>query len=74
MGIFTIKVPLFDHMIQGFCFCYFPNIKSKWNKFNWELLDNSNYDNFQGGDDFSHVYVIMHKYFGKNLELHKIST
>jgi hypothetical protein len=29
-------------------------------------LDNSNYDNFHGGGDFSHAYEIMHKYFGKN--------
>jgi len=64
-GIFTIKVPFFDHMIQGFCFCYLPNIECKWNKFKWEILDNSNYDNFHGGGDFSHAYVIMHKYFGK---------
>ncbi len=28
-------------------------------------MDNSNYDNFHGGGDFSHAYVIMHKYFGK---------
>jgi hypothetical protein len=31
----------------------------------WEILDSSNYDNFHGGGDFSHAYVIMHKYFGK---------
>jgi hypothetical protein len=34
-------------------------------------LDNSNYDNFHGGGDFSHAYVIIHKYFGiktKNVE------
>jgi len=30
-------------------------------------LDNSNYDNFHGGGDFSHAYVIMHKYLGKKL-------
>ncbi len=28
-------------------------------------MDNSNYDNFHGGGDFSHAYVIMHKYFRK---------
>jgi len=28
-------------------------------------LNNSNYDHFHGGGDFSHAYVIMHKYFGK---------
>jgi len=27
------------------------------------MLDNSNYDSFHGGGGFSHVYVIMHKYF-----------
>jgi hypothetical protein len=30
---------------------------------------NLNYDNFHGGGDFSHVYAIMHKYFGKNLKI-----
>ncbi len=30
------------------------------------ILDNSTYDNFHGSGDFSHAYVIMHKYFGKN--------
>jgi hypothetical protein len=49
---------------QGLCFCYLPNIKSKWDKFKWEIVNNSNYDNFHNGGDFSHVYVIMHKYFG----------
>jgi hypothetical protein len=34
----------------------------------------SNYDNFHGGGDFSHAYVIMHKYFGKKLEMQKINT
>jgi hypothetical protein len=29
----TIGAPFFDHMIQGLCICYLPNIKSKWNKF-----------------------------------------
>jgi len=29
------------------------------------INDNSNYDHFHGGGDFSHMYVIMHKYFGK---------
>jgi hypothetical protein len=37
----------------------------KWNKFKWEILDNSNYDHFHGGGDFSRAYVIMHKYFGR---------
>ncbi len=26
-------------------------------------MDIPNYDNFHGGGGFSHVYVIMHKYF-----------
>jgi len=65
MGIFTIEVPFFDHGTQGLFFYYLPNIEAKWNKFNWKILDDSNYDNFHGGGDFSHVYVIMHKYFGK---------
>jgi hypothetical protein len=68
-GIFTIRVPLFGHKTQGLCFCYLPNIKSKWNKFKQEILDNSNYHSFHGGGDFSHAYVIMHKYFGKKPEL-----
>jgi hypothetical protein len=60
-SIFTIKVPFFDHKIQGFCFCYLPNTESKSNKFKQKIFNNSNYDNFHGGGDFSHVYVIMHK-------------
>jgi len=55
MGIFIIKVPLFDHKTQGIFFGYFPNIKSKWNKFKWKILDNPNYDDFDGGGDFSHA-------------------
>jgi len=74
MGIFTIRVPFFGHKTQGFCFCYFPNIKSTWNKCKWKILDNSNYDNFHSGGDFSHGYVIMHKYFGKKPKMQKIST
>jgi hypothetical protein len=65
MGIFIIKVPLLCHKTQGFWFCYLPNTKFKWNKFKWEILDNSNYDHFHGGGGFSHAYVIMHKYFVK---------
>jgi hypothetical protein len=56
-------------MIQGFCFCYFPNIKSICNKFKWKILDNSNYDNLHGDSDFSYAYVIMYKYFGEKLEM-----
>jgi hypothetical protein len=37
------------------------------------ILDNSNYDNFHGGGDFSHVYLIMHTYFGKKLEMQKMN-
>ncbi len=51
-----------------------PNIKSKWNKFKWKILDNSNYDNLHGGGDSSHANVIMHKYFGKKLEMQKMNT
>jgi hypothetical protein len=69
LGIFAIKVPFFCHMIQGLCFYYLPNTKSKWNKFKWKILDNSNYDHFHGGGGFSHAYVIMHKYFVKELEM-----
>jgi hypothetical protein len=32
-------------------------------------IGNSNYDNLHGGGDFSHAYVVMHKYFGKQLEM-----
>jgi hypothetical protein len=28
-------------------------------------LGDSNYDDLHGGGDFSHAYIIMHKYFGK---------
>ncbi len=49
-------------------------MESKWNKFKWKILDNSNYDNLDGDGDFSHAYVIMHKYFGKRLKMQKIST
>jgi hypothetical protein len=40
----------------------------------WKILDNSNYDHFYGGDDFSHAYVIMHKYFGEKPKMQKMST
>jgi len=66
-----IKVLLFEHKTQGFYFCYLPNIKSTWNKFKWKILDNSNYDNLHCGCDFSYGYVIMHKYFGRKLEMQK---
>jgi hypothetical protein len=59
---------------QGLCLYYLPNIGSKWNKFKWEILNNSNYDHFHGGRDFSHAYVIMHKYFGKKPKMQKMST
>jgi hypothetical protein len=70
LGVFTMRVPFFDHRTQGLCFCYLPNIEL--NKTKWDVLDNSNYDNFHGGGDFSHVYVIMHKYFDKKPEMQKI--
>ncbi len=38
------------------------------------ILDNSKYDNLHGGGIFLHAYVIMHKYFGKELEMQKMST
>jgi hypothetical protein len=74
LGIFIIRVSLFDHKTQGLCFCYLSNIESKWNKFKGEIFDNSNYDNFHGGHDFSHAYVIMHKYFGKKPRMQKMNT
>ncbi len=35
------------------------------------MLNNSNYDNFHGGGEFSHAYVIMYKYFGKKPKMQK---
>jgi len=64
---------LFQHKTQ-LCFCNLPNIKSKWDKFKWKILDNSNYDNFHDGGDFSHAYVIMHKYFDKKQKMQKMKT
>jgi hypothetical protein len=56
MGISTIKVHhFFATRLKDFVFCYLPNTKSKWNKFKWEILDNSNYDNFHGGGGFSYL-------------------
>jgi len=60
-------------MTQGIVFCYLPNIKSTWNTFKWKTFDNSYYDNLHGGGDFSRAYVIMHKYFGKQLEMQKMN-
>ncbi len=37
-------------------------------------MDNSNFDNFHGGGNFSHVYVIMYKYFGKKPKMQKMNT
>jgi hypothetical protein len=38
-------------------------------------LDNSNYDSFDGGGGFSHVYVNMHEYFvKKQKKMQKINT
>jgi hypothetical protein len=59
-------------MTQGLCFCYFQNKKSKWNKFKWEILDNSYYDDFHNGGGFSYAYVIMHKYFVKKSKMQKM--
>jgi hypothetical protein len=47
-----VRVSLFGHMTQGVCFWSLPNIKSTWNPFKCENLDNSNYDNSYGGGDF----------------------
>jgi hypothetical protein len=38
-----------------------------------KILDNSNYDNLDGGGDFSHAYIIMHKYFGKKPKMQRIN-
>jgi hypothetical protein len=64
-----VRVPLFGHMTQELCFCYLPNIKSTWNNFKCKILDISNYVNFRGDGDFSHVYVIMHQNFGKKSKM-----
>jgi hypothetical protein len=69
--VWSWLVPLFGYKIQELSFCYLPNIKSTSNKFKWKILDNSNYDNFHGGGDFSHAYVIMHKYSSKKLKMQK---
>jgi hypothetical protein len=37
----------------------------------WEILDNLNFDHFHGGGGFSHLYVIMHKYFVKKPYMQK---
>jgi hypothetical protein len=37
-------------------------------------LDDLDYDNLHGGGGFSHVYVIMHKYFGKTPKMVKMNT
>jgi hypothetical protein len=42
--------------------------------YEWKILNNSNYDNFHGGGDFSHAYVIIHTCFGKKLKMQKMST
>ncbi len=61
----------FGHRTQRFCFCYFSNIKSKWKILTMEnklmvINDDSNYDHFHGGDDFSHMYIIMHNILVQN--------
>jgi hypothetical protein len=50
---------------------YLPNIKFTWNKFKWKILNNLNYDNLCGDGDFSHAYVIMHRYFGEKPKIKK---
>jgi len=37
-------------------------------------LNNSSYDQFHGGGDFSYACVIMKKYFDKKSEMQKINT
>jgi hypothetical protein len=56
-GIFTIKVPFFEHKTQKLCFYYLPNIKFTWNKFKWKVLDNSNYDNLHGDMAIFHMHM-----------------
>ncbi len=68
------KYPFLDIQLKDIIFIIFHGIKSTWNKFNWIILDNSNYGNLHGGGDFSHAYFIMHKYFGEKLEVQKMST
>jgi hypothetical protein len=53
---------------QGLCLYYLANIESKWNEFKWEILNNSNYDNFHGGGDFSHAYI------GKKQKMQRMNT
>jgi hypothetical protein len=74
MGIFMVRVLLFGHMTLRLCYCYLPNVESTWNTFKWKILDNSNYNDLYGGGDFSHVYVMMHKYFGKKPKIQKMNT
>jgi hypothetical protein len=69
-----VGVLLFGHKTQRLCFCYLPNTKSTWNKFKFKILDNSNYINFHGGDDFSHAYVNASIIFGKKLEMQNMNT
>jgi hypothetical protein len=52
---------MFGNKIQGLQFCHLPNINSTWNQFTSKNMNNS----YGGTGDFSHVYVIMHQYFGK---------
>jgi len=67
-------VTIFGQRIQGLCFCYLLNTKFTWNKFKCKILNNLNHTNFHGGGDFSHMYVIMHQYFVKKLEMQKLNT
>jgi hypothetical protein len=65
-SIFTIKVPLFWHMTQRLGFCYFPNIKSLWNKFKWKYWIIQIMIICMVVVIF-HVHIIMYKYFCKKL-------
>jgi hypothetical protein len=60
---------MFGNKIQGLHFCHLPNINSTWNQFTSKNMNNS----YGGIGDFSHVYVIMHQYFGKKNKMQKIN-
>ncbi len=38
------------------------------NKFEWEELNHPSSDNSCCGGDFSHVYIIVHQYFGLQIK------
>ncbi len=74
LGTIVVGLLFFGQRIQGLCFCYLLNTKFTWNKFKCKILNNLNHTNFHGGGDFSHMYVIMHQYFVKKLEMQKLNT